>query len=182
MTHLLQVLGPKFRFFTGAACTLDCRITSPALICQCYSSINVWDKSVYKEKKPNMVPVFRGVSHAWLDLFTCAVISAEVGYNGGKKRAEECLLTWLLGTDREVHIGVPLSLQGHTPQWPKNSHQAPILKYSTTSTWLKYELLKNTPDPSSFWHLIWRPLSGLWYNCIDSQFPLRLIWTGLPYL
>lgn len=48
---LVTGAGTQTQVLTGAACTLDCRITSPALICQCYSTINVCDKSVYKEKK-----------------------------------------------------------------------------------------------------------------------------------
>lgn len=86
---LVTGAGIPTQVLIAAACTLDCRITSLALICQCYSTINVCDKSVYKEKEPNIVPIFRGVSHGWLALFTSVVVSEDAVYSGGKKRAKQ---------------------------------------------------------------------------------------------
>lgn len=124
---LVTGAGTQTQVLTGAACTLDCRITSPALICQCYSTINVCDKSVYKEKKPNMVSIFRGVNHGWLALFTSVVVSEDAVYSGGKKRAKQMSAN-LPGTDREVYIGVPQSLQGHTPSGLRTLTRPQFLK------------------------------------------------------
>lgn len=101
-------------------------------------------------QRKKAVPIFRGVSHGWLALFTYAVVSEDAVYNGGKKRAKQMsanLITrdWQRGT-----YWCPTVPTRAYPQWPKNSHQALILKDSTTSTWLRNELLRNTLDLSSY--------------------------------
>lgn len=75
-----------------------------------------------------MVPIFRGVSHGWLALFTSIAVSEDAVYSGGKKRVKQMYANLITRDSQSCTYWCPtVSTRAH-PQSPKSLTRPQFLK------------------------------------------------------